>query len=715
MSEQENAGEVKAPEAWIYDSTNAVNPLDDEERLRGIGKNYAKVGGARGTTLLYTYGPGAIMDMPHFTVMPMGLDDWQRIWARRNGVPTVEAQRLLENVQLMLGPHVTELRPFPWQPNPDGKARQGDDLGVPARIFPQWLRCTGCDLLAPVSTFADGYTNTNPYRPDRAEFVHKNCRGRSGRKKLKNQVCVSARYLLVCENGHMDEFPYDWWVHKGEPCPEAEHPQLRMRESSRSEVGARIDCVSCGARRSMREAQGSENRAKLPRCRGRMPHLNAFAPNGCDRMPRLMLIGASNLWFPVVQSIIDMPQLDKKSMMREHYNALLSVCHGSAEMLTKAATDVHMFSALSLMVSSFVEQGDKNADKNIARVLRGVAESESELRSLVVEVQKLREPTEEELRKAKAAWEPVDLLVPEWEYLNHNDFKDGRVSDDQSGLTIRNQQVTRTLRDMGVQRLLAVDRLRKVNALIGFTRVDDFDRANDPGSRFVHLNRESTVNWVPATEDFGEGVFIQFDEGRIAEWQERILGTPLWNAYVKAHRRNFYNRFSETARDVDPDTRLPRPRYWLLHTLSHALIKRMALSSGYGMASLTERLYAWDAKDERPAAAGILISTTASDSDGTLGGLVALGEPETFEQIMEEALWEMRRCSSDPICAQRVPQDPEDFLHGASCHCCCMLSETSCERANRFLDRRFIVPLPGEYEHGSYKDCAFFLVDKDMG
>ena len=43
----------------------------------------------------------------------------------------------------------------------------------------------------------------------------------------------------------------------------------------------------------------------------------------------------------------------------------------------------------------------------------------------------------------------------------------------------------------------------------------------------------------------------------------------------------------------------------------------------------------------------------------------------------------------------RTPKDPEDFLHGAACHCCLMASETSCERANRFLDRRFLLNLPG--------------------
>ncbi len=87
--------------------------------------------------------------------------------------------------------------------------------------------------------------------------------------------------------------------------------------------------------------------------------------------------------------------------------------------------------------------------------------------------------------------------------------------------------------------------------------------------------------------------------------------------------------------------------------------------------------------------------TTASDSDGTLGGLVQQSEPIRLARIVTAALHRATRCSSDPICAMRTPQDPEEFLHGAACHCCVMASETSCERANRFLDRRFLINLPG--------------------
>jgi hypothetical protein len=94
--------------------------------------------------------------------------------------------------------------------------------------------------------------------------------------------------------------------------------------------------------------------------------------------------------------------------------------------------------------------------------------------------------------------------------------------------------------------------------------------------------------------------------------------------------------------------------------------------------------------------------TTASDSDGTLGGLVVLSEKASLERLIARALDKAHRCSSDPVCAGRTPKDPEDFLHGAACHTCAMVSETSCERANRFLDRRFLVTLPG------YSEYAFF-------
>lgn len=118
----------------MYDATRPLDPMGDAETLEkdGARKNFAKVGSARPSSLLYTYGPGSIMDLPHFTVMPSGLDDWDRVWKRRGGIPTVHAPRLLEVVRVMLGSQVGELRPFPWEPKPTIFSQGGRDLGVPA-------------------------------------------------------------------------------------------------------------------------------------------------------------------------------------------------------------------------------------------------------------------------------------------------------------------------------------------------------------------------------------------------------------------------------------------------------------------------------------------------------------------------------------------------------------------------------------------------------
>ena len=135
---------------FLHDAGNAVDPLGDAEREeeKGTKHNRAKVGSARPSSLLYTYGPGAIMDLPQFTIMPAGLDDWERIWNRRDGIPPqIRAPRLREVVRILLRSPDVQLRPHPWQAKKFSLSTEGNDLGVPARVFPQWLRCTGCDML----------------------------------------------------------------------------------------------------------------------------------------------------------------------------------------------------------------------------------------------------------------------------------------------------------------------------------------------------------------------------------------------------------------------------------------------------------------------------------------------------------------------------------------------------------------------------------------
>ena len=93
--------------------------------------------------------------------------------------------------------------------------------------------------------------------------------------------------------------------------------------------------------------------------------------------------------------------------------------------------------------------------------------------------------------------------------------------------------------------------------------------------------------------------------------------------------------------------------------------------------------------------AGVLLYTGSPDSEGTLGGLVALSEPARLTAVLREALDRARFCSTDPMCADHHAGELGDTLHNAACHACLFAPETSCEASNRYLDRAAAIPILG--------------------
>jgi hypothetical protein len=231
-----------------------------------------------------------------------------------------------------------------------------------------------------------------------------------------------------------------------------------------------------------------------------------------------------------------------------------------------------------------------------------------------------------------------------------------------------------------VEKIVLVHRLREVVAQIGFTRfessVPDMEGELEIGVQVAALARE--VTWLPAVENRGEGVFLQFQKSAIEAWFQKPT--------VKKRGQRLLDGF-ESWKQEHPQSRreFPGLPYLMLHSMSHLLITAMSLECGYPASSIRERVYAGI------TGYGVLLYTGSPDAEGTLGGLVEAGR--RIAHHMKEAIERGGLCSNDPVCAQHEPQNAHEcrFLHGAACHGCLLIAETSCEQKNDFLDRALVV------------------------
>ncbi|MDF1690364.1 MAG: DUF1998 domain-containing protein [Cycloclasticus sp.] len=227
-----------------------------------------------------------------------------------------------------------------------------------------------------------------------------------------------------------------------------------------------------------------------------------------------------------------------------------------------------------------------------------------------------------------------------------------------------------------IDKVVAVDRLRVIEVFEGFSR-----RASDCDDKekvVVSPDITNELNWLPAIELFGEGIFFTIDETVLNEWE---------NAHEVRLRADEVNKRYQNSSVVQYEN-LPvvSPRFILLHTLSHLIIRELEISAGYPAASLKERIYHSNSKNNM---AGILIYTAVADISGSLGGIVEAAEPKNFLKLLDGAFKHAQWCSLDPVCTEHEGQGP-GWLNGAACHACSLIPETSCEYGNVFLDRVLI-------------------------
>jgi hypothetical protein len=375
------------------------------------------------------------------------------------------------------------------------------------------------------------------------------------------------------------------------------------------------------------------------------------ADERCNERNRLLVRAASNAWLPQPQRVISLPERD--------------------ENVRRAVDGLWMF-------LETVESADDVAyERRKQRVSDGLAGLTDQEVWEAVRDRKAPEGTDE--KPVKRA-EIETLLGP-----------GDRIGEDTLESTFFARVLPRAEWDQpwmaGIERVLLVERLREVAALVGFTRFEsasaDAETGElDAGVRRAEISRQP--EWVPAVENRGEGIFLQFSrEALVAWWARSVQGRqPVVERYAELKRG-----FDAWKREhTSSDRKLPTPEYLLLHSFSHLLITAVALECGYPASSIMERVYAVP-----QVGYGVMLYTASSDAEGTLGGLVQAGR--RIAGFVRSALELGGLCSNDPVCGQHRPDNVLEgrMLHGAACHGCVLIAETSCEQGNDFLDRALVV------------------------
>ena len=599
-----------------------------------------ELGELRPSQLIFTFGVGSLVDLPNMSAMVMGLDDWDTRYCKE-----IEEDRLVAAIQKRLGSQMAKLYLPPIKPDGMDRDPAAPAVGAPVVPFPRWLRCSLCDTLATVESGVFKLVQ-DMYRPDKTEFVHQGCLKSQG---TKSPSALSVRFLLACREGHLTDFPWLDFVHKGNvPCQGA---QLTLREYGASGDASDIvvECHSCGSNRRMADAFDSDTPFK---CRGHHPHLRLIEKN-CDEPAKTILLGASNSWFPSALSALSIPRaVDRLGRMVEEQWGELKDSEDVDE-LRLLRKRVQKFPSLIPLFSEF---GDEEIWSAIETKRAG---------------------------GSGGSLPPEDLKLPEWQVFSNpegaaenRDFKLKRVAPPKGF-------------EAFFEDIVLVERIREVRALLGFTRIEsnsDFAEATIlKDGRLTRLSRESP-RWLPASEVRGEGIFLRIREEALLAWQAKPEVQRLEQEFLDSHKAWRSLRKLQPAGDHFPGIRMV-----LAHSLSHALMRQIVLDCGYTSASIRERLYSRQPGEDGGPMSGILLYTAAPDSEGTLGGLVELGDPNILGRHLQQALESMRLCASDPLCAEHRPDAIGRTIHGACCHACQFVPETSCERGNRYLDRSVLV------------------------
>jgi hypothetical protein len=618
----------------------------------------------RQSQIVGAFGPGSMLDLPDRSVMIAGLNLWSSDTSSAGWRPVSEP-RLQAYLEQILGIPRLELRSPPVHDQGSWGRNRAIGPHVVAMVFPHWFVCDQ------VEEAGAGLKRRRLVRWADLDPSNRN-QFRDGPGKPRPVTPI--RFVAACDRGHIQDVDWRWLLHRGEKC--AAPLYMEERGTSGDTRDTAIVC-GCGKRFVLSDAYVPTQGAGGPLgpCQGHRPWLGEGYREGCDKPLKLLNRTASNAYFSQTASVISIPPA------RDALTQLVEKYYESLRKAPSPAIIAIYRDANPALAADLQPYTDQEVFDATARFGAGGGVSAN------------AKPREIEFELLSSGADKIGEDTPEARLFAVTVDRDTWDPDREQSLR-------------GLLRVVAVHRLREVTCQYAFSRFESPMSAADAGvedhALAVDLARiAEPIRWLPAIEQFGEGLFIQFEPIVLQTWLARQA--------VKARSDRLERGHSKWAATRYPGKTAPvfkGAAYYMAHSLSHALMAEIALECGYPQSALKERIYAVG------GGLGLLIYTAAGDAEGTLGGLVGLaGE---IGDLMIRALGRAQLCSSDPTCSDHDPALPEDDrpLHGAACHGCLLGAETSCEARNDYLDRGLLV------EGLANDGAAFFTatsIDKGVG
>lgn len=592
-------------------------------------------GSVRQNQLITSFGVGSIVDFVSDTVMIAGTDDWD----------TSETYRIYnENLQSLAGVEYF-VRPKTDPLNDKPYAKSND---IPSYIFPEKLWCTKCNHIVDVKSLE------NQKDPHKCIYC--------GSKTL-----VASRFIIACENGHIEDFPYHYWVHKGKLCPSNQDTDkiIMYNADNRSGIDSlMLKCEHCGTTRRLEGAfsEYSFSGDNGYKCNSNYPHLKNpkhFSDEVCNLPMKAVLRSSSSVYFPVSISALSIPPWSKEAVkiVLSKYSDISLGVEGRDEV--SAINYLKKF--FNKYVTDYLTQTDFLKAYDVVKNNKHIPKR-------------------------------TQRDIYEDEYI---ELCKGNCDDETGDFTTFTAEIPTKFKEL-LDKIVIVERLTEVQALYGFTRISPFVGALD-NARIAPLSMNKK-EWIPAVELKGEGIFIKFNKQAIKQWKSKV------GKHYDMLSHSFNESYFENMR-FSNKTLPSNNEYVLLHSFSHLIMRQISMDCGYNIASLKEKIYSTFIDEEKDCLemCGVLIYLTSADADGSLGGLTSIGANKVhFEKIIMNALRKAQWCSADPLCITSKQQGFSSLNYSA-CHDCLLIPETSCEFRNILLDRGSLIGTSENSDIGYFK------------